>query len=342
MSRPLRIEFPGATYHVTSRGDRREQIFADDEDRLRWLSILGATLERFEAALLAFCMMDNHFHLVLRTGRANLSQVMRQLNGVYTQAFNRRRGQVGHVFQGRFKAVLVDTDAYLMAVCRYVEANPVRAGMVGLPTDWPWSSATMHLGLAPTQPWLDTATLFGHLLGRDAVLPSDWQEARDRYADLLNEGALAPLWPQLRQQIYLGDEDFVARMQSHAGMSRAEPEVPGDTHGTRAPQSSTREVPLAQRRPPRPLEAWLSMPGDRAEVFRRAHVEGGWSLTAIARHTGLSVSWVSRLVALQPGSSPAPRARKRHRRMEGARPSEGSVGAHEAVGSRDEPERPSS
>jgi hypothetical protein len=197
----------------------------------------------------------------------------------------------------------------------------------------------MHLGLAPTQPWLDTATLFGHLLGRDAVLPADWQEARGRYADLLNEGASAPLWPLLRQQIYLGDEDFVERMQSRAGLSWAESEAPGDTRGTRASESASREVPLAQRRSPRPLEAWMSMPGDRAEVFRRAHVEGGWSLTAIARQTGLSVSWVSRLVALQPGSSPPPRARNRLRRMEFARSSDGSFGADDAVASRGEPER---
>ena len=111
MSRPLRIEFPGATYHVTSRGDRCEAIFVDDEDRQRLLAVVAGALERFEAVALAYCLMGNHYHLVLRTYRPNLSQVMRQVNGVYTQSFNRRHGKVGHVFQGRFKAVLVDEEA---------------------------------------------------------------------------------------------------------------------------------------------------------------------------------------------------------------------------------------
>lgn len=98
MSRPLRIEFPGATYHVTSRGDRREAIFSDDDDRMRLLEVLASAAERFEAVVLAFCLMGNHYHLVLHTHRPNLSQVMRHINGVYTQAFNRRHGKVGHVF----------------------------------------------------------------------------------------------------------------------------------------------------------------------------------------------------------------------------------------------------
>jgi putative transposase len=112
MSRPLRIEFPGAMYHVTSRGDRREDIFAGDEDRVSLLAVLGQAMERFDGQVLAYCLMSNHYHFVLHTRRANLSQVMRHVNGVYTQTFNRRHGKVGHLFQGRFKAILVDRDAY--------------------------------------------------------------------------------------------------------------------------------------------------------------------------------------------------------------------------------------
>ena len=133
MARPLRIEYAGATYHVTSRGDRREPIFIDDDDRRAFLDVLGQALARFDAAVLAYCLMGNHYHLVLTTHGANLSALMRQLNGVYTQRFNRRHDKVGHVFQGRFKAILVDRDAYLLEVCRYVELNPVRAKMVPAP-----------------------------------------------------------------------------------------------------------------------------------------------------------------------------------------------------------------
>ncbi|HVJ26063.1 MAG TPA: transposase, partial [Vicinamibacterales bacterium] len=138
MTRPLRIVFPGAIYHVTTRGDRREPIFVDDEDRRALLSVVAEALDRFEAGMLAYCLMGNHYHFVLQTWRGNLSRVMRYINGVYSQAFNRRHGKVGHLFQGRFKAILVDRDAYLVEVCRYVELNPIRARCVDDPRQWQW------------------------------------------------------------------------------------------------------------------------------------------------------------------------------------------------------------
>ena len=115
MSRPLRIEFPGAVYHVTSRGDRREPIYRDDDDRLAQLDVIAHAMDRFDAQLLTHCLMGNHYHLVLHTRQANRSRLMRHVNGVYTQAFNRRHGLVGHLLQGRFKSILVDRDAYLLA-----------------------------------------------------------------------------------------------------------------------------------------------------------------------------------------------------------------------------------
>jgi putative transposase len=121
VSRPLRIEFPDAVYHVTSRGDRREPIFVDDADRAALLGVVGQAAERFDARVLAYCLMGNHYHFVLHTRAANLSRLMRHVNGVFTQRFNRRHGKVGHLFQGRFKAILVDRDSYLLEVCRYVE-----------------------------------------------------------------------------------------------------------------------------------------------------------------------------------------------------------------------------
>ncbi len=135
MSRPLRIEFPGANYHVTSRGDWREPIFEDDTDRAALLGVVEEGMRRYDAQALAYCLMDNHYHFVLHTRQDNLSWLMRHLNRVYTQAYNRRHGKVGHLFQGRFKAILVDRDAYLLEVCRYVELNPVRAHMMAGPGD---------------------------------------------------------------------------------------------------------------------------------------------------------------------------------------------------------------
>ena len=140
MARPLRLELAGGLYHVTSRGNSRQDIYIDDEDRLCWLDLLGDTCTSFNWVCHAYCLMTNHYHIVLETVEGNLSQGMRQLNGVYTQRFNRRHRRVGHVFQGRYKAILVDKDSYLLELSRYVVLNPVRAAMVNDVGDWEWSS----------------------------------------------------------------------------------------------------------------------------------------------------------------------------------------------------------
>ena len=119
MTRPLRIDFPGAVYHVTSRGNRRAAIFEDDTDASLFLKVLGEALQRFNAQALAYCLMTNHYHLVIVTPQGGLSLLMRQINGVYSQTYNRRHGVTGHLLQGRFKAILVDHDAYLTELCRY-------------------------------------------------------------------------------------------------------------------------------------------------------------------------------------------------------------------------------
>ena len=140
MSRPLRIQLPGGIYHVTARGNARRPIFEDDDDRSRFLIVLAATVARYRVLCHAYCLMDNHYHLLVQTPEANLSIAMRQLNGVYTQRFNRRHERCGHVMQGRFGAQLVDGEAYLREVCRYIVLNPVRAGLVAHPAEWRWSS----------------------------------------------------------------------------------------------------------------------------------------------------------------------------------------------------------
>ena len=138
MVRPLRLEFPGAVYHVTSRGNAREPIFADERDRAGYLAVLGSAVARHNWLCHAYCLMGNHYHLLVETPDGNLSLGMRHLNGVYTQEYNRRHGRVGHVFQGRFKAIVVDRDSYLLELCRYVVMNPLRAGMVESPDDYRW------------------------------------------------------------------------------------------------------------------------------------------------------------------------------------------------------------
>lgn len=133
MARPLRAEYPGAIYHITSRGNARQPIFEDDEDRKAFQVLLESLVSRYNWLCHAYCLMDNHYHLLVETPDGNLSEGMRQLNGIYTQSFNGRHGRVGHVFQGRFKAILVGRENYLLELCRYVVLNPIRAGIVRSP-----------------------------------------------------------------------------------------------------------------------------------------------------------------------------------------------------------------
>jgi putative transposase len=282
MSRPLRIEFPGATHHVTARGDRREPIFVDDVDRTQFLTVLSQGLTRFNARLLAYCLMGNHYHLVLLTPQANLSLLMRHVNGVYTQTFNRRHGVVGHLFQGRFKGILVDTDSYLMALCRYVELNPVRAKLVEEAAAWPWSSYLAHTGHAVPLQGLDVRTLHDFMLGRACIEVQDRRQAALAYAEAVAQGVGENLWPEgLRQQIYLGDADFVQRMQALAEGRR----------------QSNREVPMAQRAQPLGLQDWLARSPTREAALVAAHRQSGLSMTEMAQALNLSVSRVSRLIS---------------------------------------------
>ena len=161
MARPLRLEFAGAVYHVTSRGDRREDIFLDDEDRQMWMDVLGLVCERFNWVVHAYCQMSNHYHLLLETADGNLSAGMRHLNGLYTQRFNRRHGMVGHLFQGRYKAILIQKEAHLLELTRYLVLNPVRAKMLATPDQWAWSSYAFCLQDQFSPKWLDTDGLLG-------------------------------------------------------------------------------------------------------------------------------------------------------------------------------------
>jgi putative transposase len=146
MTRPLRLEFPGAPHHVTARGDRREPIVEDDVDRVAWVGLLGRVCQRFRWRLHAWVLMGNHYHLLLETPDARLSEGMRQLNGVWSQHFNRRHGRVGQVFQGRFKAIFVERESDLLELARYVVLNPVRAHMVTDVADYAWSSYGTMMG----------------------------------------------------------------------------------------------------------------------------------------------------------------------------------------------------
>lgn len=228
MARPLRLEFPGAVYHVTNRGDRRELIFLDDEDRAAFLKLLGREVQQQGWRLFAYCLMDNHYHLLVETPEPNLGRGMRRLNGVYTQTFNRRHGLVGHLFQGRYKAIVVDRDGYLLELCRYVVLNPVRAGMVEAAEQWAWSSYRETVGNMPPPAWLAADDVLG-------LFHKSVAAARRAYARFVAGGVGLPSpWEGLAGQMFLGDDAFLERMEALASEQSAE------------------DVPRAQRSPARP------------------------------------------------------------------------------------------
>jgi putative transposase len=274
MARPLRIEFPGALYHVTSRGDRREPIFDDDEDREMFLAVLGEVVDRFNWRCHAYCLMGNHYHLVVETVEGNLSKGMRQLNGVFTQASNRRHGRSGHLLQGRFKAILVDREAYLLELARYVVLNPVRAGMVGAAGDWPWSSYGATAGVTGAPGYLTTEALLSMFARRKRL-------AHERYVRFVAEGVGQPSpWRDLRQQIYLGGEEFIRRMQAQAG-----------------DDMDALAVPKLQRRAPAASLAEIeALHAGRDPAIVAAHGTGAYSYREIAAHFGLHPGSVGKIV----------------------------------------------
>ena len=154
MARALRIEFPGAFYHVTSRGNERKAIFKSLQDREKFLSYLESATERYGAVVHVYCLMDNHYHLLLETPLWNLSKIMQHINGAYTTYFNTKRERSGHLFQGRYKAILVEADEYAKELSRYIHLNPVRAAMVKTPEEYRWSSCQYYTVRRKAPAWL--------------------------------------------------------------------------------------------------------------------------------------------------------------------------------------------
>lgn len=207
MARPLRLEYAGALYHLTSRGNAKAGIYLDDSDRRIFLRFLASTISRFKWKLYAYCLMSNHYHLLVETPVPNLSRGMRHLNGCYTQAFNRRHGRVGHVLQGRFLGIIVERESYLLELSRYISLNPVRAGMVRDAAEWPWSSYRATAGLEPSPTWVTTAPLLSTFSDEPAT-------AMKRYAEFVAIGinCSAP-WTALKGQVLLGSEAFAKKLR---------------------------------------------------------------------------------------------------------------------------------
>jgi REP-associated tyrosine transposase len=267
MTRPLRLDHAGAIWHVTSRGNERHEIFHDDEDRRRFLAILGRVVERFRWRVHAYVLMGNHYHLLIETPEPTLSRGMHHLNGIYTQGFNRRHARVGHLLQGRFKAILVEKEAHLLELARYVVLNPVRAGITTTAGQWKWSNYRATAGLGPASDWLEVEWTLEQF--------PPHREAQRRYRAFVAEGKgsdYAP-WEELVSQIYLGGEGFRRRAREMVSV------------GTRSNQ-----IPRLQRLPARPRLADIVAATSRefgveeSELRCRRHTPARLAVAYLARH----------------------------------------------------------
>ncbi|TLS66560.1 transposase [Mariprofundus erugo] len=270
MARPLRIELEGGVFHVTSRGNAGAAIFEDDADRTMFMDVLVHVVERFRWICHAWCLMGNHYHLMIETPQANLSRGMRQLNGVYTQQFNRRHKRTGHVYQGRFSSILVDRESYLLALSRYVVRNPVAAGLAASVEAWPWSSFRATAGLAPLQPPLSRQWLL-------SCFGTSTTEAEAAYIDYVCDGKTPSPWDDLNGPDILGDDDFRARVQ--AGLH----DVAG---GIARSKRMLRHLSLAEISAEKPRSLWM----------HEAYTEHGYTMQQIALFAGVHHSTVSKCI----------------------------------------------
>ena len=279
MARPLRIEFPGAVYHITSRGNARQAIFIDDKDRGGFLDVVSMVAERFQWLCHAYCLMENHYHLLIETPNANLSKGMRELNGVYTQGFNQRYRRVGHLFQGRYKAVIVEKDNHLLSLCRYVVLNPVRVGLIKRPEHWRWSSYRATIGLWKRPSFLTIDWVLSQFGGRKRV-------AMEKYRRFVMEGIdKESPWETLKGQIFWGTDEFIKQLS-----------------GLLDEKESIKEVPRVQRYVARPplRELFKGKKGEERTAEDRAiydaYVRYGYTMKEIADHLGFHYATISRAI----------------------------------------------
>lgn len=266
MARPLRLEFKGAVYHLTSRGNARQKIYFSDTDRALFLETLAQVVSRYGWICHAYCLMANHYHLLVETPKANLSIGMRQLNGIYTQSFNRRHRRVGHLFQGRYKAILVQKESYLLELCRYIVLNPVRVKGGAEMGAWKWSSYRATAGLASVPGFLSINWVLEQFGKNQAT-------AHKRYREFVRDGLKNRPWEELRGQIYLGSEAFI---EKHS-----------------AQDNEIKEIPRAQRKAVKPTLERIFAKGGESGIAQ-AYREHGYRLHEIATHLGVHYATVSR------------------------------------------------
>jgi len=222
MGRFLRIEYPGAYYHVTSRGNERKDVFRNQADREQFLSYLESSVNRYDAVIHAYCLMSNHYHLLIETPSGNLSKIMQHINGAYTNYFNIKRKRSGHLFQGRYKAVVVEADEYAQALSRYIHLNPVRAKIVARPEEYRWSSYLDYIGVSKPPAWLNTSFILGYFGSGE----ERFGKYRGFVEELLGSEYENPLGGAVATTI-LGSQSFISKLtEKHVDGKQNNRELP--------------------------------------------------------------------------------------------------------------------
>ena len=277
MSRPVRIEFPGAVYHVTSKGSDGQIVFGDADDRGVFLNVLDNVVARFGWLIHSYVLMDDHYDLVVEVPEGNLSKGMRQLNGVYTQHVNRRHAQEGPIFHGRFKSILLEKKNYLLPVCRHVVTDPVRLKSAVNFSSYKWSSYRALAGQVKAPTFLHKADVLNYFGKRE-------NDAQRKYREYVKKGVgeNSPL-EQRTNQVLLGSNRFLSEMQ---------PILLGDKLIKRGP------VAVKRRRSLNALFKKVNNKtrGERNELMKKAHVDFGYTLMQIGDHLGLHYTTVSKVV----------------------------------------------
>jgi len=280
MTRPLRIEFPGAFYHITSRGNKRQAIFNNYEDRNTFINVFARTIKTYGWKCFAFCLMDNHYHILIQTPNGDLSKGMRDLNGIYTQLFNKKHQTTGHIFEGRYKAFVIEQGDYFLEVLRYTVLNPLRANMVKRPDDWPWSSYSATAYGRKMYPFIDQKFVLRLFSRADGL-------ARERYRVFVQNGVdkTSPFL-KARHGTLLGSDQFV--MEIWGAYSAAE---------------DGPEIALNERRIARPtlkeLFDRVKTKEERNVAIHVARMRCAYSITAIARHLGLHRSTIGNILTVK-------------------------------------------
>jgi putative transposase len=275
MSKQRRIQFCGATYHVMSRGNRKVCIFEDDQDRHEFLSMLADALNRFEVECPSYCLMGNHYHFMAHTPRGNLARFMKVLNGGFAQYFNRRHRLTGHLFEGPYKALVVDDTCYLRTALAYLARNPVEAGFVATPDKWKWSSYAAMVGLCRPEPFLSTAWLQRAFPSRSP------EESRNRFVELVTNfpGELV----LDHRDVVFGDRGLQADVRELIGRTMYLSDIPRAYRALARPELS-RVLSCVTR-------------AERVIAIRRAHIVHGYLLSEIARCLGVHPTTITRLLA---------------------------------------------